>query len=99
MALAHGAHYLLDEVRAEKVLYLSDDDALDRVVASWAQGLVGANAGEDAVFERAATRCARATPEEIDEFVALERARERLQVLVTLPSAGQRTIEILLGVA
>lgn len=94
-ALARGAQHLLDEAHADKIIYLSDDDALDRVVEGWARGLVGSDPSEGALFERAA-RCAEATPEAIDAFVASERARQRLKVLVTLP-AGQRTIEILDG--
>ena len=95
-ALARGAQHLLDEVQVEKVIYLSDDDALDRVVASWAHEMVGANPAVEAVFDRAAARCVKATPDELDEFVASERARQRLQVLVSLPSA-RRTIELIDG--
>ncbi|WP_437309760.1 hypothetical protein [Sorangium sp. So ce388] len=94
-ALARGAQHLLDEGHAERVIYIAEDDALDRVVQGWAQSLVGANPTEGALFDRAA-RCAAATPEEIDAFVASERARLRLKVLMSLPS-GQRTIEILDG--
>jgi hypothetical protein len=97
LALAHGAQYLLDEARVEKVIYLADDDALDRVVASWAAEMVGENPTGAGLFARAAARCASAAPSQIDDFVALERARLRLQVLVSLPSAGQRAIEILDG--
>jgi hypothetical protein len=94
-ALARGAQHLLDEAHAEKVIYLSDDDALDRVVEGWARELVGSDPSEGALFERAA-RCADGAPEAIDAFVASERARQRLKVLVSLPQ-GQRTIEILDG--
>ena len=94
-ALARGAQLLLDEAHADKVIYLSDDDALDHVVAGWARGLVGADPSEAALFARAA-RCAEASPEAIDAFVASERARIRLRVLASLPP-GQRTIEILDG--
>jgi hypothetical protein len=96
-ALARGAQQLLDEARADKVLYLSDDDALDQVVAGWAQGLVGANAEEAALFDRAAAKCAVASHAEVDAFVASERARLRLKVLVSLPASPGRTIEFLDG--
>ena len=94
-ALARGAQHLLDEAHAEKVIYLSDDDALDRVVEGWARGLVGSDPSEGALFDRA-SRCALASQDAIDAFVASERARQRLKVLVSLPQ-GQRTIEILDG--
>jgi hypothetical protein len=96
-ALARGAQHLVDTARVEKVLYLGNDDALDRVVENWGRELVGENPDEVAVFGRAASRCARATPEVIDAFVESERARLRLKVFVSLPRAPQRTIEILDG--
>lgn len=97
LALARGAQHLLDGAHVEKVIYVADDDALDRVVASWAHEMVGANPTEEGLFTRAVARCAGADAGAIDDFVELERARLRLKVLVSLPSAGQRTIEILDG--
>jgi hypothetical protein len=95
-ALARTAQRLLDELSAEKVLYLADDDALDQVVASWASSIVGADTDEQSIFERAAARCATASSDSIDEFIASEKARLRLKVLVSLPE-GRRTIELLGG--
>lgn len=97
VALADAARLLLDEARADKVIYVSPDGALDRVVFGWAQAIVGADPSGEALFFRAASRCINATPAEIDEFVALERARARLNVLMSLPAASTRTIEILDG--
>ncbi|AKT39774.1 hypothetical protein [Chondromyces crocatus] len=94
-ALARAAQRLLDEAHADKVLYISDDDALDQVVAGWARGLVGADPSEASLFARA-SRCAEAGSEAIDAFVVSESARLRLRVLASLPP-GQRTIEILDG--
>ena len=84
----------MDAAQAEKVLYVGNDDALDRVVASWAREIVGANPSDAALFDRAAERCARGTADDIDEFVAKERALRRLRVLMSVPP-GQRSIEIL----
>ncbi|MEJ7729496.1 MAG: hypothetical protein WKG00_09785 [Polyangiaceae bacterium] len=95
-ALARGAHYLLDEARVERVVYLAADDALDRVVASWASEIVGDTQGSGGLLARAAARCAAADPATIDEFVDMERARLRLQVMSSLPS-DRRSIEILDG--
>jgi hypothetical protein len=97
IGLARAAQFLLDEAHAEKVIYLSDDGALERVVFSWARELVGANPSDEALFKRAAARCARAAPVDIDDFVESERARLRLSVFVSLPSGQSRTIEILDG--
>ena len=95
-ALAKGAQQLLDDAGVERVIYLADDDALDRVVAGWAEAIVGENPEEEALFERAA-RCAFAPPEDLDRFLASERARIKLRVLSSLPHAPGRTIEILDG--
>ena len=93
-ALARGAQHLMDLAQAERVIYVGNDDALDRVVASWARGIVGANPSDAALFDRAAERCARGSADDIDEFVAKERALRRLRVLTSVPP-GQRSIEIL----
>lgn len=84
----------MDAAQAERVIYVGNDDALDRVVASWARDIVGANPSDAALFDRAADRCARGTADDIDEFVARERALRRLRVLMSVPP-GQRSIEIL----
>jgi hypothetical protein len=97
IGLARAAQFLLDEAHAEKVIYLSDDGAMERVVVSWAQELVGANPSGEALFKRAAARCAKASPAEIDNFVEGERARLRLGVFYSLPSGESRTVEILDG--
>src|SRR5690242_15246871 len=93
-ALGRGAQHLMDVAQAEKVVYIGHDDALDRVVASWARGIVGANPADAALFDRAADRCALGSADDIDDFVARERALRRLRALVSVPP-GQRSIEIL----
>jgi hypothetical protein len=93
-ALARGAQHLMDGAQADRVLYVGNDDALDRVVASWARGIVGANPSDSALFDRAAERCAHGTAGDIDEFAGRERALRRLRVLMSVPP-GQRSIEIL----
>lgn len=95
--LARAAQRLLDELRAERVIYLGLDDALDRVVGAWASDLVGANPSDLVLFERAARACVQAEPEQIDSFVASERARRRLRVFASLPPPPGRTIELLDG--
>ena len=96
IGLARAAQYLVDEAHADRVVYMADDGALERVVVGWARELVGADPTEEALFKRAA-RCATASPGEIDHFVDCERARLRLKVFVSLPSGKRRTVEILDG--
>src|SRR4051794_25513144 len=88
IGLARAAQHLLDEAHAEKVIYLSGDGALERVVVSWARELVGADPSGEGLWKRAAMRCSRATPDEIDRFVEGERARQRLNVFYSLPSGN-----------
>lgn len=95
--LARAAQFLLDGFRAERVIYLAPDDALDRVVGAWASELVGANPNDVVLFERAAHACAKGTPEQIDAFVGSERARRRLRVFSSLPPSPGRTIELIDG--
>jgi hypothetical protein len=94
VALARAARQLVDEARADKVLYLSDDDALDRVVSSWAGVIVRESEPGESLFDRAARRCAGAPHDEIEAFLAAEHARLRLQVFGSLPRSPGRTIEL-----
>jgi hypothetical protein len=96
-ALEKAASLMLFEHEAEQVVYLGPDDALDRVVFDWARRLVGPDPTEEGLWNRAVLRCASASHEEIDEFIAAERRRERLKALKCLPEATSRTIEILEG--
>lgn len=96
-ALERGARVLLDRERAERVIYLGQDDALDRVVLAWAERLVGGDPSEAALWGRSLERCATASAAEIDRFVGAERSRERLKALECLPKAPARTVEMFDG--
>ncbi len=96
-ALARAVECLLDTVGVQKVLYLSPDGALDQLARAWARTLVGSNPSDDALFARAALRCANASPEAIEAFVAAERARGRLRALSSLPEGATRTIDFFDG--
>ncbi|MEZ4221156.1 MAG: hypothetical protein R3B13_09510 [Polyangiaceae bacterium] len=95
--LERAARFLHEDARAERVVYLGLDGALDRVVEKWATSLVGADAGEGALFARAAERCAEGSPMDIDAFVAAEREREALRAFEALPGDGTRLMELLGG--
>jgi hypothetical protein len=97
LALEKGASLMLFELEADQVIYLGPDDALDRLVLDWARRLVGPDPTDDGLWDRAALRCATASHDEIDRFIAAERRRERLKVLKCLPAATSLTIEILEG--
>lgn len=96
-ALEEGARILLEREDADRVIYLGIDGALDRLVLEWARDLVGDDPSDEAIFQRAAERCADASPAAIDAFIEAERARDRLKVLECLPRASARVIEALDG--
>src|SRR5262249_42570467 len=96
-ALEEGASLLLFEYKAEEVIYLGPDDALDRLVLEWAERLVGSDPSQDGIWDRAALRCSWAKADEIDRFLAAELRRERLKALKCLPAATSRTVEIFEG--
>jgi hypothetical protein len=95
--LEKAATLLLFEQRAEQVVYLGPDDAVDELVRDWAQRLVGPQASEEHVWQRAADQCRSASAAEIERFLAAERMRNRLKALQCLPGPRCRTVEIIEG--
>jgi hypothetical protein len=93
--LGRAAELLVDVLKVERAIYLGNDGSLDEVVATWAARLVESDPSDDAVWSRAARVALRGSPEEIDSFVAKERARQRLRLLEGLSRGGEaRTIEM-----
>ncbi len=91
--LGRAAEFLLEAGKVNRVIYLGADGALDTAVATWARKLVGDDPSNDASWKRAADIAATGSPEEIDKFVLVERARMHLKLLEALPPGG-RTIEM-----
>jgi hypothetical protein len=95
--LERAARFLRRELEAERVVYLGVDGALDRVVESWAEQLVGEHPEDAALCRRATARCLRASPEEIDAYVAREQERARLRMFESLPGERTRSVELFAG--
>ncbi len=95
--LAHAVECLLDVVGVQRILYLAPDSSLDLLVRAWARSLVGNSPNEDSLLARATLRCANASPEAIEAFVAAERARSRLRALSFLPEGNRRTVDFFDG--
>jgi len=94
-ALGRGAEFLLNGARVHRAIYLGNDGALDRAVAAWARKLVGDDPSDEGAWARAADIALKGTPQQIDRFVATERARLRLKSLEALPTEQvSRTIEM-----
>ena len=92
-----AAQFFVREIAVDRAVYLDIDQGLDQVVHRWARELVGGDPANQAVWARAAERCAQAGPKEIDEFISSERERRRLKVFESLPGDGTRAIELLNG--
>jgi hypothetical protein len=95
--LAAAARFLLDEKLVDRAVYLGIDGALDAVVQSWAEGLVGEDPSEEALWGRAARACLHSGAGDIDVFISKERARARLRVFESLPDSETRVVEMLGG--
>jgi len=89
-ALARAAHTSLAKLRADRVVYLGGDDALDAVIYAWADLLDALDPLElrvDALIDE--------PPDVLDDALARERARKRLRAFRTLAGPGIRSIELL----
>jgi hypothetical protein len=92
-ALERAADFLLAVVGTSRIVYLGNDDALDRQVLAWATRLVGGDPTDEAAWQRAADVAIAGTPQQIQGFVAAERKRLLLRALVSLPDETLRTRE------
>lgn len=93
-ALGRAAEFLLNGAKVHRAVYLGVDGALDRAVAAWARKLVGDDPSDAAAWTRSCAIALKGSPQEIDRFVAIERARLRLKALETLPDRA-RTVEMI----
>lgn len=96
-ALERAAQFLHRDLGVQRAVYLGLDGSLDALVARWAERLVGDDPGSQALWERAAERCADAQPHEIDAFLVAERERQSLAVFESVPSEKTRLVELLGG--
>ena len=90
----HAAEFLIHEAKVDRAIYLGTDDALERVVASWAKRLVGDDPTDRGAWKRARELVTGGTPHDIDRFVAAQRTRLRLRALESLPQRIWRTMEM-----
>jgi hypothetical protein len=89
-----AADFLLHDAKVDRAIYLGTDDALERVVAAWAERLVGDDPTDRGAWRKARELSQKATATEIDQFVAAQRTRLRLRALESLPQRIWRTIEM-----
>lgn len=96
-ALARAARHLHNELGADRVVYLGADRALDGVINSWAEELVGTGADDATVMTRATKQCLDAGPAEIREFLERERQRTQLRKFESLAGERTRGVELMAG--
>jgi len=90
----YAADFLLHDAKVDRAIYLGIDDALERVVASWAQRLVGDDPTDRGAWRKARDLSLKGSFGDIDAFVAAQRTRLRLRALESLPQRIWRTIEM-----
>jgi hypothetical protein len=95
--LGDVARRVLGELGVERVIYLGIDGALDEVVRTWAEALVGTNPTEAGLWQRAAGACPASKPEDIDRFIATERELRGLRRFESLPDESTRSVEMVGG--
>lgn len=95
--LAAAARKMQMDLAVDRVLYLGADRMLDMVVGGWAEELVGPRASDLTVMERATEKCLDASPEQIDAFIAAERARSQLRIFQSLAGERTRSVELIGG--
>jgi hypothetical protein len=93
-ALARTAELLLNGAKVTRAIYLGADDALEDTVALWAESLVGSDASDKGLWDRAFAIAAEGSPEQIGTFLRSERARMRLKSLESLPQRELRSVEM-----
>jgi hypothetical protein len=93
-ALARTAEHLLNTAKVSRAIYLGADDALEDTVALWAESLVGPDASDKGLWDRAFAVAVEGAPEQIEAFLRRERARLRLKSLESLPPRELRSIEM-----
>ena len=89
-----AADFLLHEAKVDRAIYLGTDDALERVVSSWAKRLVGEDPTDRGAWKRARELASNGDQYDIDRFVAAQRTRLRLRALESLPQRIWRTMEM-----
>lgn len=89
-----AADFLLHDAKVDRAIYLGTDDALERVVASWAKRLVGEDPTDRGAWQRARELVQKGTSHDIDRFVGAQRTRLRLRALESLPQRIWRTMEM-----
>lgn len=93
-ALSDAVEFLLGDVGVDQGIYLGDDDAIERVIASLARESFGGEPTTDAFLERAVQLASEGTAEQIDALLEAEASLRRLSAIRRLPPPPARAVEM-----
>ena len=93
--LREALEFLVGDAAVDQAIYLGADDAVDRVIAQWAEELVGGSATEDAFLDRVAELAPRGLAPSLEKLLAGDAALQRLDVVRGLPPPPARAVEML----
>lgn len=93
-ALRAGAELLLFELGVARVVYLGNDDALDRAAKGWAEAL-GAPPDEAAFLTEAALLAPDGPAEVLEALLERDRRAGRLRDVAVLPPPPGRAVEMI----
>ena len=94
-ALREAVEFLVGDAAVDQTIYLGTDDAVERVLAEWAEELVGGTATEDAFLDRVVELAPRGSASALEKLLAADAAVQRLYTVRTLPPAPARAVEML----
>jgi hypothetical protein len=93
--LRESVEFLVGDAAVDQVIYLGNDDAIERVLAAWAEELFGGEPSEDAFLERVAALAPRGEAGELERLLTADAAVQRLGAVRCLPPPPARAVEML----
>jgi hypothetical protein len=94
-ALREAVEFLVGDAAVDQTIYLGTDDAVDRVIAAWAEELVGGAATEAAFLDRVVDLAPRGAASALEKLLAGDAALQRLDTVRKLPPSPARVVEML----
>lgn len=93
--LRDAVEFLVGDASVDQCIYLGLDDAIDGVLAKWANDLMDGRASEDAFLDHVIRLAPTGTASQIEALLAADTAVQRLDVVRKLPPPPARAIEMI----
>ncbi len=94
-ALRESVEFLVGDAAVDQAIYLGADDAVERVLAAWAEELFGGAASESAFLDRVAELAPRGSAPVLERLLTADAAVQRLGAVRRLPPPPARAVEML----